>query len=126
MSLPVWPATVPYEPLRDAWDVKPFRDPLETEMEAGNVRARRRPGDALPLLKWSADLSAAEFAAFRAFVSGSLFGASVRFTMPVSLDGTAFSARTVQMRAGTLGWSASGDKVRVAFDLYVFPVSVVS
>jgi len=126
MSLPVWPAAVPFEPLRDTWDVKPFRDPLETEMEAGNIRTRRRPGDALPLIKWSADLSAAEFAAFQAFVSGSLFNASVRFRMPVSLDGAAFATRTVQMRAGTLGWSASGDKVRVVFDLYVFPPSVVS
>ncbi|WP_454917299.1 hypothetical protein [Xanthobacter sediminis] len=127
MALPVWPVAVPYASERDRWGLKRFRDPVETEMEGGNIRVRRRPGDNLMVMSWGRDLHPSEFTAFRTFVEDTLHWGVSRFSMAVSLDGRTYEIRAVQMQPKTLEYSKpSALLVGVKFSLYVFPASVVS
>jgi hypothetical protein len=127
MAIPVWPSGVPNSPLRDSWKVKRFRAPLETEMEGGNVRARRRPGDNLIEMQWSRVLNSTQMAAFETFVETTIYGGAARFTMSVSLDGLSTTSRTVQMRPGSLEYTSfSPVLAQVSFTMFVFPASVVS
>ena len=103
------------------------RTHLETEMEGGNVRVRRRPAGRLPLIQWGRYLNPTEMAAFRTFVETTLFDGTSRFTMQVSLGGGAYESRTVQIQSGSLKWAAiGGNEGHVTFSLYVFPASVTS
>jgi len=127
MSLPTWPSDVPYRSLPDGWGAKPYRTPLETDMDGGNVRVRRRPGDGLGTMSWKVELTAAQMASFRSFVETTLRFGTARFSMPVTLDGSTYETRTVQIVGGSLQYSTPGGGVAaVQMDLRVFPASVVS
>lgn len=41
----LWPDGISYKPLRDSWSAKPYLPPIKSEMDGGNVRYRKRPGD---------------------------------------------------------------------------------
>lgn len=125
MTAPVWPVTVPYESSPDRWSIKPVRAPLKTEMEAGNVRIRRRPGDNLKVMRWGRILTTAEFEAFTTFIEDTIYGGTARFTMPVSLNGATYVDRIVQIDAETIDDSHLGGlQVAVSFAAFVFPASV--
>lgn len=127
MAIPSWPVTVPYASLRDDWGITPYRSHLETEMESGDVRVRRRPAARLPLMSWGQNLNSTQFSAFRTFLESTTFDGASRFTMQVSFDGQAFTSRTVQFQAGSISWAAfSPDLTHLTAKLYIFPASVVS
>jgi hypothetical protein len=127
MSLPTWPGAVPYEPFDDLWKNTPLGNAhLVTEMEAGNVRVRRRPW-VLPVLEWGRLLKPDAMATFKTFVESDLSQGASRFRMMVCLDGSTFTERTVQMEPASLGYASAGNSlVRVTFRLWVFPPAVVS
>lgn len=125
MTAPVWPVTVPYESSPDRWSIKPVRAPLKTEMEAGNVRIRRRPGDNLKVMRWGRMLSTAELADFNTFLETTIYGGAGRFTMQVSLDGATYVSRLVLMDAETIEITHLGGlQVAVSFAAFVFPAAV--
>lgn len=127
MAIPEWPVAVPYQTERDAWGNTPFRAPIETEMEGGNVRIRNRPGDRLATVTWARPLTAAEGAAFRTFVETTIHRGTMRFRMNVCLDGITYTLRTVQMQPKTLKYTGlPGGRLRPSFTMLVFPSSVVS
>lgn len=127
MAIPEWPVAVPFQTERDAWSNVPFRAPLETEMESGDVRTRNRPGDRLATLTWARPLTATEADAFRDFVEATLHRGAMRFRMQVCLDGRSYILRTVQMQPKTLKYtSLPGGRLRPSFTMLVFPPSVVS
>lgn len=124
MSYAEWPADVPFRPERDMWGVKPLRDPPETQMEGGNVRRRRRPGDRLAMMRWGRQLKPAEAASFFAFLS-SIGDGTQRFLMPVCLDGSTYAPRVVQITGGIPEQvTPGGGWLTVNLSLFVFPAEM--
>ena len=125
MAYAQWPSAVPHMPWVSMWGVKPARAALETEMEGGNVRLRRRPGDDVAVMQWGRALKPAEMVAFKAFLASINHGAS-RFLMPVMLDGVTCEDRVVQISADSLQYSmTSGATPVVQMTLLVFPAAMV-
>lgn len=125
MTAPVWPVTVPYHSEPGRWGLTPVRAPLKTEMEGGNIRIRRRPGDNLKVKRWGRMLTTAEFEAFTTFIEETIYGGTARFTMPVSLNGATYVDRIVVIDAETIEVNhLGGMQVAVAFTMFVFPPSV--
>lgn len=119
-----WPAAIPFRPERDSWSVKPFREPLETVMQAGNVRVRRRPGDRLATMRWGRLLLPAQVAPFSAFIA-SIGNGTQRFWMPVCLDGATFDIRLVQITGGIPEQaSPGGATLTVNLTLLVWPAEM--
>lgn len=126
MSYAEWPLAVPYRPERDMWGVKPVRDAAETQMEGGNVRLRRKPGDRLATMRWGRQLNPAETAAFLAFVA-SIGEGTHRFLMPVCLDGSTYTIRLVQITGGLPEETTPGGGwLTVNLSLLVFPAEMVA
>lgn len=127
MTIPSWPSTVPYASEQEYWNGAPFRAPLSTEMEGGNIRLRRRPGDNIGTYAWGRILKPTEASDLNTFLMTTLNNGASRFTMQVSRDGTTYTSRVVQLVAGSLKYaSAGGDKTLVTFNLTVFPSGVTS
>lgn len=121
MALPVWPSTVEHRPSPASWAPALFSPPRATQMEGGNTRLRVKPGDPAATSKWGQEMSNGEFAAFSAFYRDLLKNGSLRFSMPVCLDGFTYETRTVQIVAGSLRTSAApGSGVALSFELKVF------
>lgn len=86
MALPVWPADVPYNPGADSLQpFTPFRSPLETEFNGGNVRRRARPGDNVGTIGQTVQMTAAQYDTFIAWVKDTLGNGSGRFRAQVWL-----------------------------------------
>ena len=125
MTIPAWPASVPYRPDPGQWSVKPVRAALKTDMEAGNVRIRRRPGDRLQVMQWGRMLSTAEMTDFRTFLDTTTYGGVSRFTMQVTLDGASYVSRVVQIDPETIQIAhAGGTTTLLSMSLFVLPASV--
>lgn len=90
-----WPA-VSYKPEQTSWRKSPFRPPIKTEMDGGNVRLRRQPGDTAVLVAQTIVLTLAEFATLESWVENTIAGGTAQFTMNVLLSGTTYSSQTVQ------------------------------
>lgn len=124
MSYPVWPAGLPHQSAAADWQVQPFRAPLQTEMEAGNVRARRRPGDGVATMRWSRYFKDAEMASFETFVV-TTYNLTQRWVMPVSVNGRTYENRVVQMVDGPPTYaSAAPGIIRVSMTLLVYPADM--
>lgn len=121
-----WPSAVPFRPERDMWGVKPVRDASETQMEGGNVRLRRKPGDRLATMRWGRQLKPDEAAAFLAFIA-SIGEGTHRFLMPVCLDGSTYAIRLVQITGGLPEEATPGGGwLTVNLSLLVFPAEMVA
>lgn len=125
MPLPAWPA-VPYRPLRNGYRKSPLLAPIRTEMEGGNVRLRRRPGDNVALVSQTIWMTKSDFATLESWVSGTLGGGVARFTASVWL-GSAYSTKTCQFEASGQEFpysvsSIGSDTVAVSMTLRVFGV----
>lgn len=105
MPLPAWPAA-PYEPLANSWRRDPLLPPIRTEMEGGNVRQRRRPGDNVSIISQTIRMTDEEFVALESWVSGSIGGGVARFSMHVWL-GASYQSKTVQFEGGGQGFPYS-------------------
>lgn len=128
MSVAEWPGTLPHECLADAWGAVPYRAPVETEMEGGNVRLRGRPGDNLATVTVALRFSPEQVAIWSAFLQNDLARGAARFVMPVSLDGSSYERRLVQIQRGGAGVRhdpiGRGLHTRVGFTLWVFPAAM--
>lgn len=83
MTLPAWPA-ISDAPSVDGFQLAPWGPgAIVTEMEGGNVRTRRRPGDNISLITQRVRMTNAELATFKAWFANTLFGGAARFTMTV-------------------------------------------
>ena len=121
MANPSWPSNVEHRPEPTMWAPPLFTPPRGTPMEGGNTRRRVKPGDAVAVSKWGQKFTDAQFAAFRSFYRDTLINGSLRFTMPVCLDGVSYENRVVQIVSGTLQTASSGHGLGVvSFDLRVF------
>jgi hypothetical protein len=96
MTLPVWDTNVPSR-ARDGWQMtEPNLAPLASEMDGGNVRLRRRPGDNVAKIMYPLiPLTDAQFALFRTFYRTTISGGVSRFTMSLMTD-NAVETKTVQ------------------------------
>lgn len=120
-----WPASVPYATDRSMWALTPYRNPLETEMQSGDVRSRATSADNLPLLTWGRTLEPAEALAYKAFVDGTLKRGALRHVMPVCLDGATYEPRVVQIQRSSLSYEAvAGGRLRPRCSLLVYPASL--
>lgn len=125
MPIPSWPA-VPYRPLRNGYSKSPLLAPIRTEMDGGNVRMRRRPGDNVSIVSQTIWMTNSEFATLESWVSSTLGGGVARFTMSVWL-GSAYSSKTCQFEAKGQDFpysvaSVGPDTVAVSMVLRVFSV----
>lgn len=125
MSLPVWPAAIPYQSLRSGWSGTPFRRPLSTEMEGGNTRLRSEPGSDVGTYAWSGILDAAKMSVFEAFVEDAINNGSARFAMMVSRNGITYVMRPVQIVSDIKYTSVGGPNTLVQFTLQVLPASLL-
>lgn len=62
MTINAWPEEVPHIPLRESWSMRPFLEPLASEMDGGNVRLRSRPGDEVKIVSQAIVLPASLYA----------------------------------------------------------------
>ncbi len=109
------------KPLVDSWSCPdPYLEPNQTDMEGGNKRLRRRPGDNVTRYTFDILLTNAEFTTFRNFVDSTLGGGISRFTMRV-WDGSAMVSKTVQFATRYLTAPLPPLKIKVTFDIWVYP-----
>ena len=124
MALPAWPIAS-YVPVPDGFaPIQRSRDPIQTDMEGGNIRQRARPGDNVGTITQSMWMTMAEHDTFVGWVMDQLGGGTGRFTMPVWL-GSSYVTKTCQFdQPGTkltYAW-LSVDRVVVTMTLRVYDV----
>src|SRR5262249_16891047 len=97
MSIPSYTDTgLKDAPLVDSWQIaEAYLAPLETDMDGGNKRLRRRPGDETSRISFSILFHNSDFETFKTFVRETLNLGTTRFTMRV-WTGTAMVSKTVQ------------------------------
>jgi hypothetical protein len=100
MPLPTWPTDVTYE-VMDGWRMPaPWLRPIATEMEGGNLRIRRRPGDNVAVVEYPlVPLTDSEFTELDRFFRDELFNGASRFNMKV-WTGTDYEDKVVQFEGG--------------------------
>lgn len=100
MVLPVWPASLPVVPLRDGTGpVNLYDPPIETEMEDGPRRMRRRSTTTWATINVRFKLTNAQFATFQTFLRDTLDHGASKFTMPTWKPGATLPLpeKTVQL-----------------------------
>lgn len=96
MTLPTWPAEVPYQVRRGDWSMaEPYAAPVETEMASNNIRARSRPGSNVAVIEQTLRLTPAQHDDFFEWLRGDLNNGVSRFTAQVWL-GSAYASKTCQ------------------------------
>lgn len=100
MTLPTWPATVPYA-VRNGWTMpQMYVAPIATEMEGGNQRMRSRAGSNVASVTYPLrPLTLAQWNDLNTFIRTTLGNGASRFTMPV-LTGSVYETKTVQLEGG--------------------------
>jgi hypothetical protein len=121
MAIPDYADTLlPTSPLVDSWRIdEPYRAPLKTDMEGGNVRYRTRPGDEKAQISFGLLFSAAQYATFKTFAATTLGRGASRFTMLV-WNGSAMVEKTVQLVDGIFDTTSVYPKMRVDLKLHVY------
>lgn len=118
-----WPSGVSYRSEQEYWSGEPFKAPLETEMDGGNTRGRRRPGDNVGRYGWGRRFTEEEMALFETFLEDTANG-TARFIMPVSLNGYSYVNRVVRIVGGSLKLQTDGMPT-TTFTLEIYPASMV-
>lgn len=96
MTLPTWPAGVPYQPMVDGFQpIQRVLPPIATEMEGGNLRTRARPGDSVGTLAQVIIMDSDAFASFTDWWKNTLSLGTGRFTAQVWL-GTDYESKVCQ------------------------------
>lgn len=110
---------LPYSHLVDSWQKpKPYREPLATDMDSGNIRLRRQPGDEIFQIQFDISFTNAQFATFETWVQ--TFKGVGRFSMKV-YDGSSYAVRTVQFVQPYGTTDVPPNRKRVTFQLSVYP-----
>jgi len=95
MAIPNWPA-ITDAPQAEGFQLQPWGPgPIVTEMEGGNVRTRRRPGDNVSLVSQRIRMTLAELATFKTWFATTIGGGTGRFEMDV-WTGAAFENKVCQ------------------------------
>lgn len=119
MARPVWPVAVPHVPYSSNV-TEPHRGVLESEMQAGNVRARRQATVVIGVMDMTIRMTTAQFEAFKAFVRDTLSHGAAEFDMPV-YDLTGCETRRVRLRnGGKYTATRAGARIHVSFSLDVW------
>jgi len=107
--MPTWPAGLPYQSLRDGYQIPQMGSaPLKSEMQSGKIRMRRQFTVNITTMNWSRDFTAEQLGIFRAFVMNDLGAGTAEFTMPVwNAPTQTYVERTVQIDDGLAGISES-------------------
>lgn len=101
MAIPDWSTDVPHKPLKDSFKMQPWgAPPIVTEMQGGNVRIRRRPGDNVSLVSQTIRMTDAELTAFKSWFDTTISGGSSRFRLDV-WNGTAYANKVCQFNLAT-------------------------
>ena len=115
-----WPEGVPTDHLEGAHSIDAFdTDPLATEFEAGNKRRRQRGTVVVETRSETLVMTNAQFAAFKAWRTGTLKRETDRFTKSMREAGGAV-VRTCEFVEGSLKAAFSGARWRVSYTLRVF------
>lgn len=110
MALPQWPSTLPTTPLRDGTSIDSLRQkPIETTMEDGTRRQRKRSTTPLSEVTLQFFLRADQITTFREFVTDTLPDGVGRFEMPVWEPG---AAQPYPVRVAQIFGGASAVKIR--------------
>lgn len=125
MTYPEWPLSLPHAQMEGDGSGPMFRDPVETEMEGGDLRRRRRPGDDVMRLRFSFRFTAEQANAWASFVRDDLYFGTARFLMPVAIDGMPCDTRIMQMIGAPNFDGRSGSLRMYSFEAWVFPADMV-
>jgi hypothetical protein len=124
MALPAWPIAS-FQPDIDTFQpIQRMLDPISTDMEGGNTRQRRRPGDNVGTITQTIWMSLAEHDTFVNWVKTTLNNGTARFTTNVWL-GSSYVNKVCQfIQPGTkLTYARVGvDKVAATMTLQVYDV----
>jgi hypothetical protein len=99
MAVPSWPSGIPYESLKDGFGVTPFLEPVRTEMEQGNVRQRRRPGDNVAIVQQSVPMTKGEYDSLVTWGNDTIGKWTGRFSMQIWL-GSSYVSKVCQFSDG--------------------------
>lgn len=88
-----WPVGVPSKPKVGSQQAMPFRKPLATDFEDGNLRQRRSTTKNVATLAFPIEMSAAQFVDFKTWVRDVLVDGTLPFTMSI-WTGSAYATRT--------------------------------
>jgi len=107
--MPTWPTGLPYESLRDGYQIPQFGSaPVKSEMQSGKIRMRRQFTVSITTMNWTRDFTAEQLGVFRSFVMNELGAGTAEFTMPVWKAPTqAYVEHTVQIDDAMAGISES-------------------
>lgn len=84
MPLAEWPADVPHRSQREGWQTEsPFPDPLDTDMESGDVESREVYSVSVGRFAYSIYMTAAQVDDFKTFVHTTLVKGTAEFLMQV-------------------------------------------
>jgi hypothetical protein len=79
-TVPVWPDTIPHDPVAGAWQIDTLNlPPIATDMDGGNTRMRQRPGANVGTITQTIKMTRSQFSAFRVFVRDTLGNGAARF-----------------------------------------------
>jgi len=110
---------LPTSHLMGSWSKpKPYRDPTASEMEGGNIRLRRQPGDEVAQIQFSILYTNEQFATLETWIN--TFRGVSRFSMKV-YDGSTYAVRTVQLVAPYETEDVPPGRKQVTFQLWVYP-----
>jgi len=97
LAIPTWPVGLPSRPRGGTFQiVKPFREPLRTEMDEGEQRARPLTSVRVATLSFNLFMTPAQAVSFLDFVETTLIDGTLKFTMPVLKPSVGMVERTVR------------------------------
>lgn len=116
--MPTWPDAVPHMPTQ--WQVSQSnRANLESEMQSGKTRSRRRNTKVIGVASLTIKMTTAQFGVFKAFVANDLGSGSAEFDMPF-WDGTGCPIRRCRIRGGgQYSYQKTGPSFFVSLELDV-------
>jgi hypothetical protein len=112
---------IPDVPIVDSWsEPEPYITPTSTDMDGGNIRLRRQPGDERIQRQFDILFTNAQYATFKAYVKTTLGLGTARFQMRV-WDGAAMVLETVQFSKPYQPTPMPPLYVQVTFVLWIYP-----
>lgn len=119
MTIPVWPAWLPYASSYAGFSVEQAASPaLRTEMNAGTSLQRRTSTLRITVMKVAIEMTGAQEGDFDAF-HAALGDGAARFNMPV-WNGSAYVSRNVQIDEGKVSKTQLGPSIKsIAFTIRV-------
>lgn len=113
-----WPVSVQFLPISGTVTADPFRAPLVTDMEGGNVRRRRTVSKNIATLPMTIHMENDEFLTFKSWVRDTLVDGTLPFTMNV-WTGAAYEQRVCSFAKPYQDNPADGFRHDVALQLDV-------